>query len=402
MNNMRQVRYALKQIDNWFSENFGGINVLFYVENIYGWASQKPIINSLRELSGDKKINIKVTFKDQSSILKQNPSLLDDIGDLIISKEKAVWMKWNFVIHTDICCDYFYRDSIKICLKHGSGFGNVETSYSSVQFLSSVSDVYMGLSNEEGYHIKKEVGDEAFFDRLFVAIGAPKLDPLFQSSGSQKSNLFLKFGLNQNKKTLLIESHWTSTSIISELGKEFIQDAITKYSNYNIIITVHPRFWNVIDENHSIKDDITKLIANTNNTVLAADTDFLQCIQLADLFVCDHSSAVIEASIFNKPILFYDSINRNFNSSNTLQIYRQHTVPFHDPSELHKLIDKYMFHALSPHHYEKLLNHFCANQGGASDAAAEFILGLGRVCSSKSAKWMNTKKRFCNTHTNKC
>jgi hypothetical protein len=390
---MRAVTKPLKTIDDYIFSHIGKTKILFVVKNAYGWACQKPIYDAISRIDKKNQFTL-VTCIDGEDFSINDGSIKDCLYKNLININDAAWKKWHYIIHTDINSPYFHRNAVNIMMPHGTGFGNVEKNYNQIQYTSSLCDIYFGLSINEYKYIKSSLKPSTVTrNKLFIPIGSPKSDVLFTSTDDTLHSGSITKKIDNNKKTILVWSHWTDTSLLSAMKPDFIQAIIEKHhKKYNFIVTGHALLWTEHSDkksNPSLWADLKKIEHSYSNVfVTRYVADLHPLIQISDIFISDHSSFTIECSTKNNPILFYDDPLRTFNSESVLNAYRDACYSFCNTKEaLAHLEDITNGEDNKQKERLKFKNIFYSNHGHAADFAATTILKLGKLPPSKPNKW---------------
>lgn len=150
-------------------------------------------------------------------------------------------------------------------------------------YLTIPSD-YVGEIAKSAYH----------FDGVFLKIGYPRNDSLFENSESIRNELLTKYGLQKNKKVILYAPTWRVKGNFSmpmdlhkmkeELGNEYI-----------LIIKLH----HYMVANFSLEglEDFAYLF--DKGSIIS---DFYK---IADMLITDYSSVMFDYAILKKPMIFF-------------------------------------------------------------------------------------------------
>ena len=128
-----------------------------------------------------------------------------------------------------------------------------------------------------------------------IAIGYPKLDPIFDGTitTSQLHALRQQLELSPEKPTILFTATWNDSGVSAvSLWYDKLAELT---SNYNLLVTVHP--WT--------SEAIKQQIETTPGVQLIRSPDVVPYIQLADLCIGDTSSILAECCALDKPIITF-------------------------------------------------------------------------------------------------
>lgn len=381
----------LRNIDNNIYERLGNIRILFCVCNNYGWHCLKPIIEEIASDAASRQIDVYacITTGDVDAEIIALPQ-----GVVLSGAGIAVWRKWHYIIHTDIIDPHFYRSAVHIMLPHGVGFGNMRLNYNCRQYQSYKSDLYLGLSyaEYESFNDDPLVKHE---NKYFAIVGSAKTDRLFSNRTELRDIALRNRKIDPLKKTVLISSHFTETSIYKSLGISFVRTILEEFSpECNFIIIGHAKNWT--DQGGAERwREIEQLEVTYANTIVDRYVDFYPYLCVADTFITDHSSFTIECVIADKPILYFNPPSREFNSIAVKNIYMDATECFTGGDEIGRLLRN----ALSgidgkKDNRKRMREYFFANEGTAARHAADVILSLGRVCTIHSRHWNDRNRYF--------
>jgi CDP-glycerol glycerophosphotransferase (TagB/SpsB family) len=397
---MFHFKKILKLVDDSVFFNFGKMRVLFVVKNSYGWACQEPIYKALKRGFEKNNITIAVCSVGDSFPIEGLGSI-EGLAGNILERKVAVWRKWHYIIHTDVGSPYFHRNTVNIMIPHGVGFGNVEQNYNKFQYVSGQCDIYFGLSSHEWTYIESSLFKNAQIKKkIFIPVGSPKTDKLFKPKKYLISSAIDKEKIDKEKKTILIWSHWTETSLFEATKKDFVEEIVKKYhEKYNFIISGHGALWredNGKIKNEKLWEDLKKIeIKYCNVTVTRFVDDLNPLIEIADIFISDHSSFTIECSVKDKPIFFYDHVDRVFNSKDVLYMFRNACYVFFSVDEaLQQLEDVTNGHDTKRTQRQAFKEYFYSNPGQAADDVASVIKMMGKLKPTKPEKWKQKAKEM--------
>ena len=136
----------------------------------------------------------------------------------------------------------------------------------------------------------------------FVSIGLPVIDYIIRENIDVKNNILKKYPIFKEKINILYAPTFRKRNNI-DYSK--IINAIN-LEKYNLIIKQHPLDKTVIKENNP-------------NVIIVKGFTSEKTLQVVDYLITDYSGISVEASVINKPVLFYTSDyikykkNRGFN-----------------------------------------------------------------------------------------
>lgn len=129
--------------------------------------------------------------------------------------------------------------------------------------------------------------------KTVYSIGYPKLDPLFNGQYNEKTLQFYreKAVLNPKKKTILFTTTYPASGMSAI---DMWIDKLDKFTtNYNVLVTVHPR----------TKKKYKNKLSKQPGIYFIRDINPLPYLAIADLMIADYSSIMGEFCALNKPII---------------------------------------------------------------------------------------------------
>ncbi len=220
-------------------------------------------------------------------------------------------------------------------------------------------DVFMVTSQQE-VEVAKIVGIVSA-----VAVGFPKIDPLFDGSYSEETlnSIRQKINLDSSKRTILFSTTWDGSGM-SAINK-WINFLPELTETYNILVTVHP--W----MSKKYKDLLSKM----ENIHYINDVNVLPYLEIADVLVGDTSSIIAEFCALNKPIITFEAGETNRSLPEIKDLLKRISIQVNDFSALKSAIQQCLKHpekkSADRQEANKLM--FDRLDGSAGKRAAEII-----------------------------
>ena len=272
-------------------------------------------------------------------------------------------------------------------MHHGPGFGILGSKIHLVQNY----DIFFGLSQIERYFLEQIKSDVFTNNRAFFAVGFPKADSL-TNQPTNKLALFSRLNI-KDKPTILITSHWQPTSTVGTFGSQVFKMLVQAFPNHNIIQTGHPWLW----KNHKKIENLDPAtlikefqgIANQyDNAYFLPNENAEELLLISDLLIADHSSIITTYCLLDKPIVWFDNPEVNFAIPEIRKAYCQAS---HTYIQLDELLSTCKLAISNPKDKAQgrktMRNIFYANQGTAGQKAAEILMSIGSICSTKFPNW---------------
>lgn len=230
----------------------------------------------------------------------------------LVKEDDAMKVSWEFVISANPISKDKFKGRV-VGVHHGSMFGNSAWTL----FTALNSDIYFGLSPHELPFLKHHLKDK-FNEENFIPSGNPANDYLIDilnSTSDMRTTQRNLFGLEE-KKTILLSSHWTSIGNLRKFGIGLLDALIWNFPNYQIICTCHPKLLTNPKREFLVNQPsetphfdarwlINSLKAKQSEQVRVF-LDGPKAAELAfvsDIFIGDNSSLLAEASLFNIPLI---------------------------------------------------------------------------------------------------
>ena len=232
-------------------------------------------------------------------------------GDFI-EESDAINFSWQFIISANPIKKGKFKGRY-VSIPHGTMFGN--NAWSLNRALNS--DIFFGISPHELTYIKHHLRDR-FDECKFIPSGNPANDyliELFNSNSATKTSKKKLFGLD-DRKTILLSSHWTSLGNLRKFGIGLLDAIIWNFPDYQVICTCHPKLLTspkvefrinktVFTPHFNANWLISSLKARENNLikVILNNTNPAELLFISDIFIGDNSSHLAEASFFEIPLI---------------------------------------------------------------------------------------------------
>ncbi len=132
-------------------------------------------------------------------------------------------------------------------------------------------------------------------------VGNPKFDDWFANELDKELSADLTSKIESNKKTLLyLPTHGDLTSMDAlALPLQHLSKI------YNVVVKLH--YYNVYEE----RERVSKF--EGNNIILYDDSaDLLPLLKIADVVICDNSSAIFDAILADKPVVVADLLSQDY------------------------------------------------------------------------------------------
>ena len=359
------------------------IKFLIFLERDFHIALLKPLMKYIHEHNLGT-INIYAPFiQDIEKILKTNISFEVKITNDPWSYRPDITFMADFsyqyveglgklvnIGHGTICKGWFYSDT-KISQRENSA----------------------DMLCVPGTIHKKRLEKQVF--KPIVTTGMPKLDNCFNKT-LNKAKLYEKFGLNPNRKTILIAPTFNEEFSILTYLRIYDLDRIFP-ENINLIVKLHgvsdpecinqfkelqgistePEFElpSMKSENATIDDNSEKRKSEISatealrNVYIAESFDSDEIYFISDLLITDVSSVIYEFLSLDKPILLFDSPRQknyiNLNEKDLEWEYREVGHRFGDIERIPKLIEE-AFKTDATTKAQDISQHFISVRDGSS------------------------------------
>jgi CDP-glycerol glycerophosphotransferase (TagB/SpsB family) len=180
--------------------------------------------------------------------------------------------------------------SISIFLEHGIGAKSTSF-FSTIEYF----DIYLAEGTQK-YNRVRDLYPQ--HEHKLAKVGFSKFDEIVNFTKEQKDNLFKKYGLDRNKKTILYAPTFFPSSI------EKMSDTFpNEFKEYNIWIKPHYLTYERKKyKNHLKKFKIWEEYKNC--TILPLNEyNLVPFLAISDVMISDESSAMFEFASLNKPVI---------------------------------------------------------------------------------------------------
>lgn len=262
------------------------MNIYFYVAYPYYFPHFLPISRECKT----KNYNVKYILSS-----KQNSSNMEQIAKLngleySFDEEELFSNDVDFVFFAN---PYERINEIKAktaFLEHGIGT-------KSNGFYSSIKDfdIYF-VEGDQKYNTLKKLYPE--YEAKLAKVGFSKFDDVINYGDDFKKEIFKKYNLDINKKTILYAPTFFPSSI-EKMSDSFPND----FKDYNIIVKAHYLTF----ERKKYKNQIKKFDkwSKYNNCVILPLSEYslVPFLAVSDIMISDESSAMFEFASLNKPVI---------------------------------------------------------------------------------------------------
>lgn len=313
---------GLRAIDALIADFIGPVRVLFVIRDLRGFAQIWPIVDTLMQRP---RFVISFTIEpgsvlDETAVASHFPSLARHF----VAAPRAQFLKWHYVFTTDVSELRMRRWATHFVLHHGQTWGNLDLE-SSAGAWKAYGDYATMMSYGDQVSMRQLVspGELQYFSQHApdlvdstafrgVVVGVPKIDGYRSSSEPERSLSLGGLGLDPKRKTLVVTSHWAPKGLFPSLGRQAI-DALRRHpGGLNLIVLGHEKLWRDADAglDAGAKELSAYLESLADSDPLVVFVPFapdqVPYLALADVLVCDNSSAFVECLSFDKPTLFFD------------------------------------------------------------------------------------------------
>jgi CDP-glycerol glycerophosphotransferase (TagB/SpsB family) len=210
--------------------------------------------------------------------------------DYSFSEEKLFKIKSKFIFFANPYARAKELKATTIFLEHGIGTKSVGF-YHIIEYI----DIYL-VEGSYKYDRLKELYPH--LANKLKTVGFSKLDPIANLDTNTKEELYKRYNLDKNKKTILYAPTFFPSSI-EKMSDDFPND----FKEYNILIKAHYLTY----ERKQYKNQRDKLIRwnSFENCTLVdvSEYDLVPFYAISDVMISDESSAMFEFAALNKPVI---------------------------------------------------------------------------------------------------
>jgi CDP-glycerol glycerophosphotransferase (TagB/SpsB family) len=227
--------------------------------------------------------------------LKQNTTLIEQIAkdenlEYILGDEKLYEIKADNIFFAN-AISINNLDAKTIFLCHGTGTKNCD-------YLNALKNFDLIIVEGE-YRYKKlqtEFSKEEF--SKVKQLGYSKLDDILNITKEAKEEIYTKYNLDKNKKTILYAPTFFPASI-EKMSDNFPQD----FNKYNII--VKPHYLSLSRNRYKAQQKKFNKWAKYSNCKIMSVQEYslIPFLTIADIMISDESSAIFEFTALNKPVI---------------------------------------------------------------------------------------------------
>jgi len=374
--------------------------VLFVVEGLYGFLCQYPIICELEKLPN---ITVAVTSVD-ANIIETIETSHDDalkacFQRYYIPDTKAQYMKWNFVLDSHLNRFYPKRNSIRIGMHHGSGFGILGNKVNRVKSY----DIFFGFSQAEKKFLTATDPEIFTTGRLFFPVGSPKTDAVLNQSIDREGRL--KQLSLPDRQTILITSHWVDISLLAVFQEKAFAALANAFPEFNVVQTGHPWMWKMGKDSVATNSkNRFKSISDAQTSDIYSRIEFVagefenafflpnlvaeELLPIADVLIADHSSVISSYCLLDRSIVWFKHPQLEFSMPEMESLYSSASFRFSDIEELvvmcHAAVKSPELHSQGREEMRAML--YC-NLGESARYAAQLIANFPACFSLDDQRW---------------
>ena len=259
---------------------------LFYVSYPYYFPHFLPISKEL----GKRDHKVHFVLSD-----KQNSHLMEEIAnennlDYSFGEEKLFETDSKFIFFAN---PYERAKELKattIFLEHGIGTKSTGF-YHVIEYI----DIYL-VEGSYKYERLKELYPKE--EKKLKMVGFSKFDPIVNMDSKTKDELYEKYNLDKNRKTILYAPTFFPSSI-EKMSDDFPKD----FKECNILIKAH--YLTYERKRYKKQRDKLDLWRNYKNCTVVdvKEYDLVPFYAISDVMISDESSAMFEFASLNKPVI---------------------------------------------------------------------------------------------------
>lgn len=299
--------------------------MLFEVFTPFGFDAQEPVICAIQARG---RVTVTLAGGAERGVEPDRLDRLASIGVHLIPLAAARHRRYEAVVVTDRRQYISWRSPRVAYLHHGSSFANSESPYAFQLYQEGQYDFLLALHPTEREQAIETFGPE-MSDRVRV-VGQPKLDRLANAL-IDAGPVHRALGLPPGRKTVLVTSHWTPTSLLCTCG-EVILEQLRNRRDLNVIVTGHHHLWGFPSPWARTVDWRARLAwvgQEPHMRFLPRVPDLHALMAATDVMVSDHSSATAEFAILGRPLVVFRNPAHRFHGddferflSETAEVFR--------------------------------------------------------------------------------
>ncbi len=294
----------------------GRRRVLFEFYNDFGLAGSRGILDAL---SGQSDVDLRFTATQAYHSIP--PDEVEEAlrtlgwGDRYLPPERAGLQFWDLVVRTDRAgrTRYLWPSQV-LLLAHGgvSGADGLGRPYTlRVIPISRCTAVFVESERAARYLASQ---DPELMATVSVAVtGWHKLDELYARPRATAEEV-RRSGLVPGRKTVLVASHWSASSLVKSVGPGVVERLRT-LDDLNVVLTCHNLLLRPDMKHFSDGVDWFGVLegwADLPHMHARRAADSTDLLRMADVLVSDHSSISFEFTAVDRPIVFFRSPDWEF------------------------------------------------------------------------------------------
>ena len=274
--------------------------VLFEVYNTFGFDAQEPVIHELAERG---LVDVQVSGGAERGLAPHRIAELTRRGVKVIPLDASRHRRFDAVVITDSRLVNSWRSSHYVFLHHGSAHGNRPDPYAFEMLECGDVDFLLALTPHEAHEAHARFGKR--LDGRVRVVGQPKLDRLVHTTPTSRAWLELQ-GLDPERRTILVLSHWTPTSLLHSWGDEILR-LLRLRTEFNVLVTGHHHLWDHPARSGGVdwRARLGWIADEPHMRLFPKPEDLLALMTAADLAVTDHTSATAEYALLNRPLVLF-------------------------------------------------------------------------------------------------
>jgi hypothetical protein len=308
----------------------------------------------------------------------------------ILPIEKAIYIKWDAVIDSDLYTPWFYRNTKFIEIFHGIAAKAV-----------TLED---GTVVNYNYHPNLKKYDICFFvNKLFFnkakelnlwknndtgeVVGLCCLDDMVKKNNPETITKIKEKLVPEefrSRKVILYAPSWGSHNSFVRKGVEILK-ALAQMDIF-VIIKPHPNF--IMDEIKNIDGNLESFLKRTfenNNYTLITDSPY-EVALISDALISDFGSLALEYTLLRKPIFLFCGIDQKDHIADQDQFNRifECSIPFYEAQPINK--GTFQMQELSEKKRIAMVefeNIYFANVGWATEVAFNALIRRNIICKEK-------------------